>query len=98
MPALIMGAVPRSETGAANSFNTLMRSIGTTVSAAVVGVVLSQLTIDFGGRALPSEAGFRTGMLIGCGAALAAAAITLALPGRRDPEPVAVPAAAVEQH
>ncbi|MEV5894853.1 MFS transporter [Nonomuraea fuscirosea] len=98
MPALIMGAVPRSETGAANSFNTLMRSIGTTVSAAVVGLVLSQLTIDFGGRALPSEAGFRTGMLIGCGAALAAAAITLALPGRRDPESAAVPVAAARQH
>ncbi|MEV0316387.1 MFS transporter [Nonomuraea fuscirosea] len=98
MPALIMGAVPRSETGAANSFNTLMRSIGTTVSAAVVGLVLSQLTIDFGGRALPSEAGFRTGMLIGCGAALAAAAITLALPGRRDPDSAAVPVSAVGQH
>ncbi|MEV5502103.1 MFS transporter [Nonomuraea fuscirosea] len=98
MPALIMSAVPRSETGAANSFNTLMRSIGTTVSAAVVGLVLSQLTIDFAGRALPSEAGFRTGMLIGCGAALAAAAITLALPGRRDLDPAAVPVSAVGQH
>ncbi|MEV0617781.1 MFS transporter [Nonomuraea sp. NPDC050404] len=83
MPALIMGAVPRSETGAANSFNTLMRSIGTTVSAAVVGLVLSQLTIDFGGHPVPSEGGFRTGMLIGCGAALVAAAITLTLPGHR---------------
>ncbi|MEV0381419.1 MFS transporter [Nonomuraea sp. NPDC050643] len=87
MPALIMGAVPRSETAAANSFNTLMRSIGTTVSAAVVGVVLSQLTIEFAGRALPSEAGFRTGMLIGCGAALVAAAVTMALPSRRAEPP-----------
>ncbi|MGW0808520.1 MFS transporter [Nonomuraea sp. NPDC002799] len=87
MPALIMDAVPRSETAAANSFNTLMRSIGTTVSAAVVGVVLSQLTIRLGGHTLPSEAGFRTGMLIACGAALVAAAVTAALPpgstGRR---------------
>ncbi|MEV3981422.1 MFS transporter [Nonomuraea sp. NPDC049758] len=84
MPALIMGAVPRSETAAANSFNTLMRSIGTTVSAAVVGVILSQLTIRLGTHTLPSEAGFRTGMLVGCGAALAAAAVTMALPGRPD--------------
>ncbi|GAA3651406.1 hypothetical protein GCM10022224_012880 [Nonomuraea antimicrobica] len=82
MPALIMSAVPRSETGAANSFNTLMRSIGTTVSAAVIGLVLSQLTTDFGGQALPSEAGFRIGMLIGCGAALVAALITMTLPAR----------------
>ncbi|MFC5827552.1 MFS transporter [Nonomuraea insulae] len=86
MPALIMGAVPRSETGAANSFNTLMRSIGTTASAAVVGLVLSQLTVNFGGHVLPSEAGFRTGMLIGCGAALAAALITMTLPARREPQ------------
>ncbi|MCG5220862.1 MFS transporter [Streptosporangium sp. KLBMP 9127] len=84
MPALIMGAVPLSETAAANSFNTLMRSIGTTVSAAVVGLVLAQMTTRFGTQTLPSEAGFRTGMLIGCGAALAAAAVTLALPTRRD--------------
>src|SRR5437868_4500148 len=59
MPALIMGAVPRSETAAANSFNALMRSIGTTVSAAVVGLVLSQLTIRLGPHTLPSEAGVR---------------------------------------
>ncbi|MEU7882433.1 MFS transporter [Microbispora bryophytorum] len=82
MPALIMGAVPRSETAAANSFNTLMRSIGTTVSAAVVGVVLSQMTIRLGGHVLPSEGGFRAGMLIGCATALVAAAVTLALPPR----------------
>ncbi|MEV0151169.1 MULTISPECIES: MFS transporter [unclassified Nonomuraea] len=83
MPALIMGAVPRSETAAANSFNTLMRSIGTTVSAAVVGLVLAQMTTRFGTHTLPSEAGFRTGMLIGCGAALVAAVVTLALPSRQ---------------
>lgn len=82
MPALIMGAVPRSETAAANSFNTLMRSIGTTVSAAVIGVVLSQMTIRLGGHVLPSEGGFRAGMLIGCAAALVAAAVTTALPAR----------------
>ncbi|GAA2274312.1 hypothetical protein GCM10010402_33300 [Actinomadura luteofluorescens] len=82
MPALIMGAVPRSETASANSFNTLMRSVGTSVSAAVVGVVLSQLTIDLGGHVLPSEDGFRAGLLIGCGVALLAGAIALAIPGR----------------
>ncbi|MFD0535600.1 MFS transporter [Actinomadura luteofluorescens] len=82
MPALIMGAVPRSETASANSFNTLMRSVGTSVSAAVVGVVLSQLTIDLGGHVLPSEDGFRAGLLIGCGVALLAGLIALAIPGR----------------
>ncbi|WTW93877.1 MFS transporter [Streptomycetaceae bacterium NBC_01309] len=82
MPALIMAAVPESETASANGFNTLMRAIGTAVAAALVGVILSQMTTDFGGHVLPSEGGFRTGMLIGCGMALLAAAIASAIPGR----------------
>ncbi|MFF3005220.1 MFS transporter [Kitasatospora sp. NPDC057940] len=80
MPALIMSAVPLSETASANSFNTLMRSLGTSVSAAVVGVVLAQLTTNLGGHTLPSESGFRVGLLIGCGVALAAAAVAATIP------------------
>lgn len=80
MPALIMGSVPISETGSATSVNTLMRSIGTTISAAVVGVVLAQMTVDFGGFAIPSEAGFKTGLLIGAAVAAAAALIAALIP------------------
>ncbi len=84
MPALIMSAVPPSETGSANSFNTLMRSVGTSVAAAVVGVVLAQMSVAVGGgHTIPTEDGFRTGLLIGCGVALVAAAIALAIPGRK---------------
>ncbi|MFE1234560.1 MFS transporter [Streptomyces sp. NPDC058745] len=85
MPALIMGAVPQSETASANSFNTLMRSIGSSVSAAVIGVVLAQMTTDFGGHLLPSEAGFRTGMIIGSGVGLAAAVVAFLIPARPTP-------------
>ncbi|MEV0222639.1 MFS transporter [Streptomyces sp. NPDC050704] len=80
MPALIMGAVPQSETASANSFNTLMRSIGSSVSAAVMAVVLAQMTTDFGGFALPSESGFRVAMLIGCGVGVAAAIVAFLIP------------------
>ncbi|MFF4629350.1 MFS transporter [Streptomyces griseorubiginosus] len=80
MPALIMGAVPASETAAANSLNTLMRSIGTSTASAIAGVVLAQMTIDLGGYALPSENGFRTVMAIGAGAALLAFAIASFIP------------------
>ncbi|WP_420034328.1 MFS transporter [Streptomyces sp. cg28] len=83
MPALIMGGVPQSETAAANSFNTLMRSIGTSVSAAVIGVVLAQMTTRLGPITLPSENAFRTGMLLGCGVAVVAALITLTIPYRK---------------
>ena len=83
MPALIMAAVPVSETAAANSFNTLMRSIGTSVSSAVAGVILAQLTISLGGYTLPSQTGFRVVLLIGAGAALTALAIASFIPARR---------------
>ncbi|MFB7721358.1 MFS transporter [Nocardia sp. NPDC056100] len=80
MPALIMSAVPLSETAAANSFNTLMRSIGTSFSAAVIGAVLAQMSTTLGGHPIPTENGFRTGLFIGCGVALASAAIAAFIP------------------
>ncbi|WP_181958507.1 MFS transporter [Nonomuraea diastatica] len=83
MPALIMAAVPVSETAAANSLNTLMRSIGTSVSSAVAGVVLAQPTVTFGALTVPSENGFRLVMAIGSGAVLVALMIAAFLPGHR---------------
>jgi len=80
MPALVMGAVPRSETASANSFNTLMRSLGTSVGAAVIGVVLSQLTIGSGASALPSEDAFRVALLVGAGVSVAAAVLASFIP------------------
>ncbi|MFF9511324.1 MFS transporter [Streptomyces sp. NPDC014724] len=83
MPALIMSSVPLSETAAANGFNTLMRSLGTSVGAAVMGVVLSQLTVTMGGHTFTSENGFRTGLIIGCGIALVAAVFASVIPAAR---------------
>ncbi|WP_345943911.1 MFS transporter [Streptomyces sp. SID3212] len=83
MPALIMSAVPVSETAAANGFNALMRSIGTSVSSAVLGVVLAHMTVSSGGFTVPSESGFRTGFVIGGGVALIAALVVVAIPGRK---------------
>ncbi|MFF9351797.1 MFS transporter [Streptomyces sp. NPDC014734] len=83
MPALIMSSVPLSETAAANGFNTLMRSLGTSVGAAVMGVVLSQMTVTMGGHTFTSESGFRTGLIIGGGVALVAALIASVIPAAR---------------
>ncbi|MEU0570474.1 MFS transporter [Nonomuraea sp. NPDC005983] len=82
MPALIMSAVPRSETAAANGLNSLMRSIGTSTASAVIGVVLANMTVHLGPVTLPSEDGFRAGFVIGGGVALLAALLVLAIPGR----------------
>jgi EmrB/QacA subfamily drug resistance transporter len=97
MPALIMGAVPASETAAANSLNTLMRSIGTSCASAVAGVVLAQMTIDLGGYALPSENAFKTVMAIGAGAALLAFAIASFIPRPHAAVPAAPPAPAATE-
>ncbi|MGI5451808.1 MFS transporter [Streptomyces sp. CA-249302] len=95
MPALIMGAVDPSETAAANSLNTLMRSIGTSCASAIAGVVLSQMTISLGGYSLPSENGFKVVMAIGAGAALLAFAVASFIPRRRPvTATAAVPAVA----
>ncbi|XUZ97337.1 MFS transporter [Streptomyces araujoniae] len=96
MPALIMSAVPASETASANSFNALMRSIGTSFAAAVIGVVLARMTTDFGGFPLPSENGFRTAMLIGCGVGLAAAVVAALIPVRTMKAPLQPAAPAPE--
>ncbi len=80
MPALIMASVPHSEMGSANSFNTLMRSIGTTTAAAVLGVVLTQMSTDYQGLFVPTEAGFRVGLVLGCAVALVAAGVAAAIP------------------
>jgi MFS family permease len=83
MPALIMGAVPVTETAAANGLNALMRSVGTSLSAAVVGTVLAHQTIDLGGHALPSDRGFTIAILISLAASAVALALALAIPARR---------------
>ncbi|WP_431972371.1 MFS transporter [Nocardia sp. bgisy134] len=82
--ALIMEAVPRSQTAAATSLNTLMRTAGSAIASASTAVLLSEMVVQFGGQDLPSENGFRTAMLVGCAGALAAAAVAAAIPsGRR---------------
>jgi EmrB/QacA subfamily drug resistance transporter len=94
LPALIMGAVDPSQTGAANSLNTLMRSLGTSFASALAGVILTQMTTDFGGHALPSENGFKVVMAIGAGAALLAFLVASFIPRK---QPAASAAEAAEQ-
>ncbi|MFD5803644.1 MFS transporter [Streptomyces sp. NPDC127020] len=83
LPALIIGAVPASETGAANGLNTLMRSIGTSVSSAVIGMVLANSSNDVGGVAVPTMHGFRVSFLIATAAVAVGLALAFFLPRRR---------------
>jgi EmrB/QacA subfamily drug resistance transporter len=84
MPGLIMSSVPLHETASANGLNSLMRSVGTSVSSAVMAMLLANLTITFGSRTVPSLTGFRVAFLIAAGAALAGLLLTLLVPRVRD--------------
>ncbi|WP_164540920.1 MFS transporter [Streptomyces abyssomicinicus] len=63
-----------------------MRSLGSSVGAAVIGVVLAQMTATTHGHALISEGGFRVGLTIGCAVGVVAAVVSIALPRTRRVE------------
>ena len=88
IPILIMGSVPARETAAANGLNTLIRNIGLSVGAAVIGLVLAQSGVLMGEHSAPSLTGFYLALALGCVASLVAAAISVALPGRQAGHPV----------
>jgi MFS family permease len=82
MPTLILDSVPMREAGSAVGVNALMRSVGTTVAAAVMATVLTSVTVSAGGFALPSEAAFRWCFGLGALAAFVGVAITALIPRR----------------
>ncbi|MEV0778040.1 MFS transporter [Streptomyces sp. NPDC050433] len=98
-PALIVDAVPASQTGAATGLNTLMRSIGAAISSAVIGVVLANTANNIGGVTVPTMHGFRTAFLIATIAMGIGLLVALFLPRahpssrvqRRTPRPEGAP-------
>lgn len=87
LPALILGAVPQDQSGSANGLNTLMRSIGTTLSSGVSSLVVTSMVVSVDTVAYPDRHAFITVFGIACGVAVAALAITIAIPkntGRLD--------------
>ncbi|MEU7425306.1 MFS transporter [Streptomyces sp. NPDC048362] len=85
LPALIVSAVPASETGAANGLNTLMRSIGTSVSSAVIGMVLANTAHHVGGVAIPTMHGFHVSFLIATAAVAVGLLLAFFLPNAPRP-------------
>lgn len=83
LPALIMHAVPVTETAAANGLNTLMRTIGQAVCSAVVVTVLTSMAATKAGHTAPTLRAYLTVFVIAGLAALAAVGLTLLIPARR---------------
>ena len=82
MSALIVAAVPPSQTGVASGMNANIRTIGGSIgSAAMASIVTSQLAPS----GVPREAGYTTGFAVMTGALLLAALAGLLMPsGRRQ--------------
>lgn len=80
MPLLIMGAVPDTETAAANGLNTLLRSIGSSVSSAAIAGVLAVMVIEIDGQNLPTEHAFQVIFILAAAASIIGAFIATAIP------------------
>ncbi|CAO5172033.1 MFS transporter permease [Frankia sp. AiPs1] len=72
MPTLIMDATPPSKAGAAVGLNSLSRSVGTSLAAAVMGTLLASNTTTLAGVGYPTHEAFRLCFVIGAVAALLA--------------------------
>jgi MFS family permease len=82
-PALIVSAVPASETGSAMSLNQVLRYTGFAVGSALTATVLTASTPE-GGPA-PAAGGYTTIAVLGLAVCLATALVTwLAGPGGRS--------------
>ncbi|WP_245839111.1 MFS transporter [Nocardia donostiensis] len=80
MPMLIMGSVPITETASANGLNTLLRSVGTSISSGLISALLTAVTMDVAGQELPSLGAFRLVFVMAAVAALATLAVAVFIP------------------
>ena len=97
MPTLILDNVPPREAGAAVGLNSLSRSVGTTLAAAVMGTILTSKTVSMGGFALPTEGAFKICFVVGALAALVGAGLALGVPRQRDEDASDRPSSDVEE-
>jgi MFS family permease len=96
MPTLILDAAPVREAASAVGVNALMRSVGTTLAAAVMATILTSSAVPVGGFALPTKGAFQACFLVGALAAFVGVAIAATIPRRRqgDTDDSTEPAAA----
>jgi sugar phosphate permease len=78
MPNLIMEAVPLERTGEATGFNTLIRSVGSSLGSQVTASILTGTILAATG--FPTSDGFRTAFLVGAGVSIFAGLLALLIP------------------
>ncbi|MBM7808933.1 MFS family permease [Geodermatophilus bullaregiensis] len=89
-PALLVSAVPPSETGSATSLNQVLRYVGFAVGSALTATLLAAATPGSGGS--PGAAGYTTIAVVGAGVCVLTAVVT-GLTGRPAAAPARAPAA-----
>ncbi|MGZ4622601.1 MAG: MFS transporter [Blastococcus sp.] len=89
-PALVVSAVPASETGSAMSLNQVLRYVGFAVGSALTATVLAAATPA--GGAAPGGSGYTTLAAVGFGVCVVTAVVTWLVTGRgRAASPAPVP-------
>ncbi|WP_280460288.1 MFS transporter [Nocardia carnea] len=86
LPALIVDAAPAAQTASANGLNTLMRSLGSSVAGALVGMVLANTAQPVNDVTAPTMHGFRLSFLIAVSAMAIGLLMALFLPRTRATE------------
>ena len=84
MPNLIMSAVPPTETAAANGLNSVMRTLGSTLAATIVGLILSSNAVIADGISIPTREGFQIVFGMGAGVMVVAVVIAFFIPKRSN--------------
>ena len=82
MPTLIMRVVPPTETAAANGLNSVMRTLGSTIAATVVGLIISSHLVIAGSVAIPTSEAFQMIFTIGSVVALVGMVVAFFIPRR----------------
>ncbi|MET0837449.1 MAG: MFS transporter [Marmoricola sp.] len=86
MPTLILSSVPVTEAASAVGINGLMRSVGTSVAAAVMAALLTSSTTQLGSVELPTQGAFQLCFLVGAAAAFVGVLIAATVPVARRRE------------
>jgi MFS family permease len=80
MSALVVAAVPASQTGVASGMNANIRTIGGSIGAAAMASIVTAQLLPSG---LPKESGYTTGFAVMTGALVLAALAGLLIPSAR---------------
>lgn len=95
MPATVNANVPSDMTGVANGMNAVLRTIGGAVGAAVLGAILTAVTLDGTGgaaRSVPSLTAYQICFALLALACVVSAVVALAVPAASAPTTPVTPA------